>query len=676
MVNSLLLALYWWLLLFSLGLIFFPIAQVFFKKFFDKGYLFAKIVALTLLSWPIFLLSHLKLVPFTQAGIWAALILAIIINIFVIKKKVLINKKLAGRIILEEVFFLIALLFWSYIRSLKPDISGLEKFMDFGFVKSLVNSRYLPPADMWFAGETINYYYYGHFITAFLTKLSGLSPTITYNLMIATLFALTTTQVFSLTANLMAKISKKTKSIIATGLLGALIIGFASNFHTPYHLLKDGPEKYWYPDATRFIGYNPPTNDKTIHEFPAYSFIVADLHGHVLSLPLVLLFIALTWSLIEEANHRKHWFKAMFLGFILGIIYMTNSWDFPIYLLFLGVNLLIRQLIDLRKPLTISSVTKTLTKIIPIIMIVIGLSVLVSLPFNLNFKQIAQGVGLVTTRTPISQLFILWGAFGFWATSFTISFKLLSSKKPVDYFILGLITTAFILIALPEILYVKDIYSTDFYRANTMFKFTFQAYLMLTIAAGYIIGRIGQTLKLFIAKIFFLLTSSLIITSLLVYPLFSVPGFYNSINPKNFQGLEGSSFLAGKYPEDYQAIIWIEKNLPESVVILEAAGDSYTDYGRVSAFTGRPTVQGWIVHQWLWRGNYELPAKRASCVEQIYQSANITTAQKLLKEYSVDYIFFGTLEQKKYPQANLEKLNFLGKPVFRAGKTVIFEVEK
>ncbi|MDD3679395.1 MAG: DUF2298 domain-containing protein [Candidatus Shapirobacteria bacterium] len=670
MINDFLITFYWWFLLFSLGLIFLPLTQKIFKNFFDRGYSFSKIIALTLLSWPIFLLAHLKILPFTKVSILIILTLAIITVIMVFKKNIFPQEKLIKQFALEEIFFLIALLFWSYIRSLKPDISGLEKFMDFGFVKSLVNNRYLPPPDMWFASETINYYYYGHFTAAFLTKLSGLSTIITYNLMIATLFALTVTQVFSLTANLTVKIFTKSRIVIGSALIGVLIVGFASNLHTPYYIIRDGIRNYWYPNATRYIGYNPPTNDKTIHEFPSYSFVVADLHGHVSGLPLVILFIGLAWSLVQEK--KTNWPKTVFLGFILGIIYMTNAWDLPIYLLFLGIILLIKQLAN-QKKLILNELIKQIIIIIPTILVVIGIFVLTSLPFNLNFQSMAQGIGLVKNQTPVFQLLILWGGFGFWTTSFLIFLKFFPKKKSVDFFVFGLIITALILIGLPEIIYVKDIYSIDFYRANTMFKFTFQAYLMLAIVSGYIITRVSQILKPF-PKIAFLLTCFLIVAGLLIYPFYSIPGFYGRLSLKNFQGLSGLGFLAQRYPQDYQGIIWIERNLPKSATILEAPGDSYTDYGRVSTFTGRPTIQGWIVHQWLWRGGYDLPAKRASQVEQIYQSAEVETAQKLLKEYSVNYLFFGTLEQEKYPKANQERLNLLGQPVFRAGQTVIFKI--
>ncbi len=672
MFNNFLITFYWWFLLFSLGLIFWPLSQKLFKKFFDRGYLLSKTVSLAMLSWPMFLLAHLKIIPFAQTGILFLLLLAIVANIFLAKKKPFLNQKLIKIILLEEIFFLIALSSWSCVRSLKPDIVGLEKFMDFGFMKSLINSRFLPPIDMWFAGQTINYYYYGHFIAAFLTKLSGLSAFITYNLMIATLFALTTTGVFSLVANLLIGISKNKKPVIVGALIGALIIGLGSNLHTPYQLLKDGGQKYWYPNATRYIGYDPPTNDKTIHEFPAYSFIVADLHGHVSGLPLVILFIGLSWSLFQDK--KTSWAKIVFLGFLLGLAYMTNAWDLPIYLLLLGFILLIKQLAG-QKNWQGKKTAFTILSIGPPLLIVIGLFFLTSLPFNLNFDFMAEGVGLVRSQTPIFQLFILWGAFAFWAGSFLAFLKFFPKAKNSDFFILGLILTAAILIALPEIIYVKDIYGGDFYRANTMFKFIFQAYLMLTIASGYIIVRISQKLTK-ISRVAFLVTCSSLILGILIYPAYSISGFYGSVHPKKFQGLSGLGFLAQRYPEDYQAIIWIDQSLPKETVILEAAGDSYTDYGRVSAFTGRPTIQGWIVHEWLWRGGYDLPAKRAREVQQVYQDTDINLAQKILTEYSVDYIFFGKLEQEKYPNANLEKLRLLGNPIFGAGKTVVLEVKK
>ena len=51
------------------------------------------------------------------------------------------------------------------------------------------------------------------------------------------------------------------------------------------------PSTYWYPNATRFI-------PKTIHEFPSYSYVVADLHGHVYDIPFVLLSISILFIIV------------------------------------------------------------------------------------------------------------------------------------------------------------------------------------------------------------------------------------------------------------------------------------------------------------------------------------------------------------------------------------------
>ena len=86
-----------------------------------------------------------------------------------------------------------------------PDIHGLEKFMDFGFLNSILRSDYFPPKDMWYTPLTINYYFFGHLATAVLTKLSFLPSFITFNLMIATLFTLTFSAAFSIGVNLFEK---------------------------------------------------------------------------------------------------------------------------------------------------------------------------------------------------------------------------------------------------------------------------------------------------------------------------------------------------------------------------------------------------------------------------------------------------------------------------------------
>ena len=173
----------WWVMFFIIGLIFLPITCSVFSKFFDKGYIFSKIIGIVCVSYVLFLLGVLKLLPFTLLTIDAVIIGFFIFNIFLISKRpsILTSLKNSWRIFLcEELLFILALFFWSFIRGHQPDIHGLEKYMDFGFINSIIRSTHFPPLDMWFTPYPINYYYFGHLVTAVLTKLSVIPSSVTF----------------------------------------------------------------------------------------------------------------------------------------------------------------------------------------------------------------------------------------------------------------------------------------------------------------------------------------------------------------------------------------------------------------------------------------------------------------------------------------------------------------
>ena len=85
--------------------------------------------------------------------------------------------------------------------------------------------------------------------------------------------------------------------------------------------------------------------------------------------------------------------------------------------------------------------------------------------------------------------------------------------------------------------------------------------------------------------------------------------------------------------------------MSNQVVIAEAVGESYTDYARVSAYTGLPTIVGWPVHEWLWRGSYDEAGKRIPEVETLYQTLDLDAARKIIDKYQVEYIFVGSFER-------------------------------
>ena len=104
-------------------------------------------------------------------------------------------------------------------------------------------------------------------------------------------------------------------------------------------------------------------------------------------------------------------------------------------------------------------------------------------------------------------------------------------------------------------------------------------------------------------------------------------------------------------------------------MVLEANGDSYSDYERVSAMTGLPTVLGWYVHEWLWRGDTLDLNTRSADVEQIYTSSDPDLVEELLQKYQVSYIFVGSKEREKYTALNEAVLQQVGEIVYQDEQT-------
>lgn len=739
----------WWFVFLLLGTIFVPFTANLFKNFFDKGYIFSKVIGTIIVSYIIFILGLFHILPFTEFFTYTVIFLIFVVNFFIFKNKYLnIFKQNWMIFLLEEIIFLLGISAWAYVRAHGPDINGLEKFMDFGFVNSALRSKYFPPADMWFTPFSINYYYFGHLTTAVLTKISFISSNITYNLMLASLFAFTFTCSFSIAGNLIcflkSRIQKNNPQInssikseiskfknrkfeIFTGLLAGFLVSLSGNFEIIYIFFKDFssdkplpfwqlpfslstfPNNYWYPNATRFIL-------NTIHEFPSYSYVVSDLHGHVLDIPVVLLIVAILMSIFTSPNLLKNSIKipignwklevgnSLLLGFLLAVAYMTNVWDAVIYFMLTAAILfgifLKSYYFSEQKFFTLTDLFKKLTFIFIFFIIFV-------LPFNWNFKPFASGIGVLCApefltikekigpflfekdhcqKSPFWQLLILHGFFYFWAISFAIfllnkiriknSYLRMKNIFLEDGFILILILVSTVLVIIPEFLYLKDIYPAH-YRANTMFKLTYQEFMLLSIASSYIFIRIFINIKSRMFKFlnfYFLFIAAGILSFALVfvYPFFAVGPYYNDL--KIYKGLDGTKYLATSHPEDYQAILWINKNIKDQPVILEAQGDSYTDYARISANTGLVTILGWTVHEWLWRGTYDIPAPRIAEVQTLYETQDISATKNLIKKYKISYIYVGELEREKYPNLSEDKFKILGKIVYSRGQTRIYKI--
>lgn len=721
-------ALLWWLTVFMLGLIVFPLTASFFRKFNDKGYLFAKMIGLAFVGFGVWFVANIHLMKFTRTTCVVICILATIIiygyyivKYYIRKKKpeflMDINWSFILKCILEELVFLLLFVLFLYIKGMKPEASGTEKFMDYGFMTVMNRSDYMPAQDLWFAGETLNYYYGGQYMATFLTKLSGVKISYGYNLMLMMITAICTMLPYSFTLNLLGNVKDKSEKrrchCIFThigGVISALAVTFAGSMHfTYYKLLVPAITKflsidytiprYWFPDATRYIGYQPDIPDKTIHEFPNYSFVLGDLHAHVVNMIFVLslLGLLLAWQLNKEENVKKEGtlielVKSSFhsellvIAFLIGIFHMTNYWDFPIYYVVSGAVILFTNLKVYKK----RGYAFLCTAIQGVYMLIIAK--IVYLPFALSFDKISTEIAFTGIHSAFRQLVVLWGLPVVTIIGF-ILFRIIRYKNGtsgydskdwshIDRFAILLGLCAIGLVLMPEIVYVKDIYSASHKRANTMFKLTYQAFLMMGLLFGYIFVRLVAFKNKLSEKKFSILCFLVFLTTLGYSGIATKEWFGDITKPERYQSLDCSAFLENKFSKDYGAIKWLNENVEGTPVILEVNGLSYTDYERVSVFTGLPTVLGWRTHEWLWRGDTKEVDLRSADIEIIYTGDDKQATFELIKKYQIEYIIVGSIEYNHFDYINHTLLQSLGEVVYRNDSmvtntpTYIIKIEK
>ncbi len=723
----------WYLMAGVLGLAAMPATSRLFRRFQDRGWMFSKVLAIAGAGFVTWFLVAVSPAPFTMpvcigVTVFLAFCCCLIYRFSPKDSSEYFPTEGAWLIFWEELLFFAVFLMWTYLAGFHPAAFGTEKFMDYGFMEAMMRSTELPAEDLWYAGSHINYYYGGQYFAVFLTKLSGSHVEQTYNLMRTFVAGFAFVLPFSLVYQLVrdrlkaeeARGRVRTEGFCSAvsglaGLLGGFAVSITGNMHYVYYgLIKpwiqklqglEVTESYWFPDATRYIGYNPDVPDKTIHEFPCYSFVLGDLHAHVVNIMFVLLLIGIlySWTQVmrvegdrkEEAGRGDFWKRQLLsphlltAAWLLGMFQWTNFWDFVIYYVVTGGTALFTNIVSMKGRVK-QIVAATAAQAAEIMLT----AYVVILPFTLKFKTMVEGVALAEYHSLPHQLLILWGLPVFLVILFLAAlltgtlrgmkkknmYHLLAAIDPPDLFAVVTGLCAIGLVLIPEIVYVRDIYENGNARANTMFKLTYQAYILFGITMGYVIVRMlvlcGQKLVkgLSAAGLALLLMTG----GYFVKCADSWFGGYQ--DPSQYQGLDATAYIETDFPEDAAAIRWLKANIEGSPVVLEANGDSYsaTGFQRVSAMTGLPTILGWYVHEWLWRNDVEDLNRRSADVETIYTSQDEETVKSLLSQYQVSYIFVGAREREKYEdRLNDSMLRQLGSVVFEDGVsgTYILQVE-
>lgn len=383
----------WYGFIFLLGLAAYPIVRYALAGFGPYAYPLGRVVGLALLAWISWMGGSIG-IPYTRLSIGVALLIVagIGLGLWMIRREQFKDEWNANRkfFVLVEILFLVFFVIDLLIRLGNSDMwhpgRGGERPMDFSYFNAVLKSTSFPPYDPWFAGGYINYYYYGFVIVGTPVKLLGIVPSLAYNFILPTVFALIASGAFAIGYNLLqglksgedeetwwgqqpsaivAGVSASVMTILI-GNLGALKVVFdglqkiaapggslssEDNFFEKWSwalqgagkILSTSVQHIFNKDITALtlpVGggewlWNPsrlmpggPGNE--IMEFPLFTFLYSDLHAHMLIMPLTLFIIA--WSVAFIKSHaimkRSEWVAALLIGALFtGALKPTNTWD-------------------------------------------------------------------------------------------------------------------------------------------------------------------------------------------------------------------------------------------------------------------------------------------------------------------------------------------------------------
>ncbi|HNO65384.1 MAG TPA: DUF2298 domain-containing protein [Tepidiformaceae bacterium] len=773
----------------------FPIAAVVMRRLPDAGAALSFPLGLLLSGYLYFILRVLHLLGPGRRDYFVAVIVVALISAAVVGRdrwfKVTWRRAWPGVVIAGAVF---TFAFFSYtaFRSYNSEIGGTEQPMDLMYLNATLNSQDYPPQDPWLSGERASYYYFGYLQAGVLTAVSGVPASTGYNLALAYTFAAAASGIASLAYALARWVlgSRARKAAMAAGALAVALLLFAGSISAVFEwsaahgheneglykafgvewMLPCAPGQAadcytgqvnprtteWYPTEFWFWWRGSRIIPNTITEFPFFSFLLGDLHPHVMSLPLVLLALGVSAALwrgrpvLDWKRHRAAPAESLLFAVLLGGLAFQNAWDVITFSAIFAVAVLAR---NLRQLPFVPALYGAVTYMVPLAVA----AVVLYLPWFLTFSSQAQGIepyigagtrpahlvlqfgaiglaglaaaawsyrglrgsvaqnvalgtawaplvpflgwiGLTMAKGDLSTAVDARGAGGWvtlviyglsaWALCF--SAVALSLRRRALAFPAACAAFGVMLLYGSELFLIKDVFFGSVPRLNTVFKLSYQAWVLLSLAGA--VGVVQALRNLRRQPLGIIAVPALGLTGLaLCYPLLAA---FNRTN--GFSGttsVDGLAAVAASDPGEYDLVQWIAANVPRDAVILEAtgrrwqpstgapamvdAGVDYTDAGRISARTGRATPIGWYFHEIQWRG--DTPANRAEFlhrqdeVDAAYYSGDPVRVKAVMREFGAEYLVVGRIELARYPGLLPDFSTFL-EVAHRSGNYTIYRL--
>jgi len=431
----------WYIVILVGGWLTFPLSYRLFSKLPDRGYTLSRVLGLLLWGFIFWILCSLGVLQNHPGGIIFSLMLLILLSVWAGWGKwgemwawVKAHRRL---IVMAESVFLISVLFLTIVRASDPDATGTEKPMELAFINAILNSKTFPPHDPWLSGYAISYYHFGYILAAMLAKVTFTSGGVAFNLMLVFVFAMSAIGAYGVLYNLLTTFGRALKKAVNTflwALFGPLFLLFISNLEgvlevlhqagvgwdmttgtsrlwqwinieslliVPSEPLPPTPQRFWWWwQASRVIQdidlVGNVSDLSPIDEFPAFSYVLGDLHPHVLVMPFVMLVVGLALNAFHGGMDGESKVFGIRLPFrldlffisavILGGIAFLNTWDLPVYFVLVIGAFVIRQVNQ--RGWSWKRLSELLTLAIPLGLV----SLLLYLPFFISFQSQAGGL--------------------------------------------------------------------------------------------------------------------------------------------------------------------------------------------------------------------------------------------------------------------------------------------
>ncbi|MDA1279248.1 MAG: DUF2298 domain-containing protein [Chloroflexi bacterium] len=244
------------------------------------------------------------------------------------------------------------------------------------------------------------------------------------------------------------------------------------------------------------------------------------------------------------------------------------------------------------------------------------------------------------------------------------------------HYALLIASLAIYLIFAAELFFVHDLFG---HRMNTVFKFYYQAWVLLSAVGGYGVYLWWKHHPQLDAGTRWLSRTGIgllavVVLSSIYFPVAAAVSktVSSGLGPQ----LDSLSFLELNDQDERDVIDEIREIAGGDDVLVEAVGGSYSEHGRISGSSGVPTIIGWVFHEKQWHGTDESFRDREKDVETIYTTENAQVLRDLINRYSVTMVVVGPRERVAYGNIALDMFDTLGDRIIERGDYTVFAVSQ